>query len=81
MHMSFADLPWILLLVSACAHGLVILRLAAYRRDRRAAGIPYFFIWQTWDIRNYTDEGKHLFKWLPITAIAFITSGVLFIVL
>jgi len=69
--------PWILLGVSCGAHASVILLLAAHRRDWREAGKPYFFIWQTWDIRNYTKAGRRLYKWLPITAVAVVICAVL----
>jgi hypothetical protein len=76
MHLNLLGLPWILLFVAACAHGLVVSRLAAHRKDGQP-GVPYFFFWQTWDCRNYTDDGKRLYKWLPITAIVFVIAGVL----
>lgn len=72
--------PWILFFVACGAHALVILLLAARRRDWKEGGKPYFFIWQTWDIRNYTEAGRRFYKWLPITAVAVAASVVLLLV-
>jgi hypothetical protein len=77
MPLTNLSLPWILLGVSGGAHALVILLLAAHRRDWRDAGKAYFFVWQTWDIRTYTEAGRRLYKWLPITAAAVVVSAVL----
>jgi hypothetical protein len=49
------------------------LRVSAYRIDRPQGGrfgVPYFWNWQGWNKRNYTEDGQPLLRQLKRTVAA-----------
>ena len=80
MHTTWPSLFDVLLVVGAVAafaHGAVALALAGHRREWRERGQLFFWSWQTWDASNYTEEGKRLCRWLPITFGVVVASALL----
>jgi hypothetical protein len=63
--------------VAAFAHGAVALVLSGHRREWRERGKLFFWDWQTWDASNYSEEGKRLYIWLPITFAVLVASALL----